>query len=275
MDDPGLGDDPEDRHPRVQRLGRVLEHHLDGAAHRVELARAHGEEVAALPERLAGVGLDQPQDRLCDRRLARARLADDGEHLALLQLEARRRSAPVRCRRSCWRSRPSGSARRPSPARSSRRGRGRRRSASGCRGAWRGGRSRLGVPASTTSPAFITTTRSATSATTPRSWVMSTSPDAHLVLQLLEQLQHLGLHGDVERGGRLVGDDDVGLHRERHGDHHPLALAAGELVRVLVASRRRARGCRRGASARGRAPRPRARVMPWTRITSRSCQPTV
>ena len=58
--------------------------------------------------------------------------------------------------------------------------------------------------------------------------------EAHLVLQLLEELQDLGLHGDVERSRRLVGDDDVGLHRQRHRDHDSLALAAGELVRVLV-----------------------------------------
>ena len=42
----------------------------------------------------------------------------------------------------------------------------------------------------------------------------------------------LGLDGDVEGGGRLVGDQDVGAVGQRHRDHHPLALAAGELVRV-------------------------------------------
>jgi len=42
-----------------------------------------------------------------------------------------------------------------------------------------------------------------------------------------QQRQDLGLHGDVERGGRLVGDQDVGLAGERDGDHDALALAAG------------------------------------------------
>ena len=51
-------------------------------------------------------------------------------------------------------------------------------------------------------------------------------------LHLGEQLQDLRLHGDVERRGRLVGDEQVGLVGERHGDHDALALAAGELVRI-------------------------------------------
>ena len=51
-------------------------------------------------------------------------------------------------------------------------------------------------------------------------------------LQLGEQLQDLRLHRHVERRGRLVGDEEVGLVGERHGDHHALALAARELVRI-------------------------------------------
>ena len=52
------------------------------------------------------------------------------------------------------------------------------------------------------------------------------------LLHLGEQVEDAGLDGDVEGGGRLVGDQDVGAVGERHRDHHPLALAAGELVRV-------------------------------------------
>ncbi len=55
---------------------------------------------------------------------------------------------------------------------------------------------------------------------------------ALLGLQLGEQFEDLRLHGDVERGGRLVGDQQFRLVGERHGDHHALALAAGELVRI-------------------------------------------
>ena len=84
---------------------------------------------------------------------------------------------------------------------------------------------------------------------------------AGALLQLQHQVEDLRLDGDVERGGRLVGDQQGRIAGERRGDHHALAHAAGELVRVVVepplgvgdlapaaASRRRARG-----------PRPRSR----------------
>ena len=58
-------------------------------------------------------------------------------------------------------------------------------------------------------------------------------------LQLADQLQDLGLHGDVERGGRLVGDQQLGTVGDRDGDHHALALAAGQLVRILLEPRLR------------------------------------
>ena len=51
-------------------------------------------------------------------------------------------------------------------------------------------------------------------------------------LQLHQQLQHLGLHGHVQRSGGLIGNQQLGRAGQRDGDHHPLAHAAGELVRV-------------------------------------------
>ncbi len=51
-------------------------------------------------------------------------------------------------------------------------------------------------------------------------------------LQVLEQREDLRLHRDIEGGGRLVGDEQVGPVGERHGDHHALALAAGKLMRI-------------------------------------------
>ena len=82
--------------------------------------------------------------------------------------------------------------------------------------------------------AYITTTRCAVSAMTPMSWVMSMIAMLELGLQLVEQLQDLGLDGHVERGGRLVGDQELRIARQRHGDHDALPHAARELVRVLL-----------------------------------------
>ena len=49
---------------------------------------------------------------------------------------------------------------------------------------------------------------------------------AELLLDVAHQVEDLGLHGDVERGGRLVGDQHLRAAGDRHGDHHPLAHAA-------------------------------------------------
>ena len=71
----------------------------------------------------------------------------------------------------------------------------------------------------------------------------------------LQQLDDLRLHGDVERGGRLVGDQQVGLVGERHGDHDALALAAGKLMRIAAEPALRIRN----ADLRQHFQRPRAR----------------
>ena len=122
------------------------------------------------------------------------------------------------------------------------------------------------------------TTRSAMRATMPRSWVISSRARPSSRCSVCQQPQDLRLHGDVERGGRLVGDQQFGLAHQRHRDHHALAQAAGKLVRILPepharrgdadaaeqlggAVERRARACRRDGGA---APRPSA---------SRSCRP--
>ena len=55
-----------------------------------------------------------------------------------------------------------------------------------------------------------------------------------LLLQILQKVEDLRLDRDVERGDRLVADDDVRLQRERPGDADALALAAGEAVRIAV-----------------------------------------
>src|ERR1700738_4342121 len=49
---------------------------------------------------------------------------------------------------------------------------------------------------------------------------------------LREQGQDLRLHRDIERRGRLIRDQEIGLVGERHRDHDALALATGQLMRV-------------------------------------------
>ena len=67
---------------------------------------------------------------------------------------------------------------------------------------------------------------------TDRSWLITTRPTPEVADQAGEQVEHLRLHHHVERGGRLVGDDQPRAAGQRHRDHDALLLAAGELVRV-------------------------------------------
>ncbi len=52
--------------------------------------------------------------------------------------------------------------------------------------------------------------------------------------QVVEELQDLGLNGDIEGGGGLVGDEQAGTVDEGHRDEDALALAAGELVGIVA-----------------------------------------
>ncbi len=54
---------------------------------------------------------------------------------------------------------------------------------------------------------------------------------AVLALQVADQREDLRLRRHVERGGRLVGNQQRGFQHQRHRDHDPLPLPAGELVR--------------------------------------------
>ncbi len=51
-----------------------------------------------------------------------------------------------------------------------------------------------------------------------------------LLLQVLQQVQDLRLHGDVEGGHDLVADEQLRLEDQRAGDADALALASGELA---------------------------------------------
>src|SRR5579862_5494661 len=58
--------------------------------------------------------------------------------------------------------------------------------------------------------------------------------DGEFLLQILEQVDHLGLDRDVERGDRLVADDQLGLDRKRARNADALALTAGKFVRIAA-----------------------------------------
>ena len=55
---------------------------------------------------------------------------------------------------------------------------------------------------------------------------------AEIALQVAQKVHDLGLHGDIKRGGRLIGNQQVGLAQKAHRDHDALAHAAGKLMRI-------------------------------------------
>ncbi|MNV03149.1 hypothetical protein D3C71_934020 [compost metagenome] len=62
---------------------------------------------------------------------------------------------------------------------------------------------------------------------------------ADFALQVSDQVDDLGLHRHVQRGGRLVGDQQLRPAGKRHRDHHALAHAAGQIAWVLRHAARR------------------------------------
>ena len=61
---------------------------------------------------------------------------------------------------------------------------------------------------------------------------MQHDPDggAAFAVEIADHVEHLELMGDVEIGGGLVQQQHLRLLGESHGDPHPLALPAGELL---------------------------------------------
>ena len=91
-------------------------------------------------------------------------------------------------------------------------------------------------------PAYITTTRCAISATTPRSWVISTI--AASIFCFSSRIRSR-ICAWIVTSSAVVGSSAInsfGSAGERHRDHHPLPHAARELVRVLVDTRRSGSG---------------------------------
>ena len=83
-------------------------------------------------------------------------------------------------------------------------------------------------------PAYMTRMRSAMPATTPRSWVMRMTAVFRSRRSRADKLQYLRLYRHVERGGWLVGDQQLGVGGDGDGDHDALAHATAELVRIAA-----------------------------------------
>ena len=82
--------------------------------------------------------------------------------------------------------------------------------------------------------------------------IMGDEDDAHgeLVAQVEDQLEDLVLDRHVERRGRLVGEEQLGVAGERDGDHHPLAACRPRTGAGSRPAGARRRECRRGPAAR-------------------------
>ena len=60
--------------------------------------------------------------------------------------------------------------------------------------------------------------------------------EIRLSTKLPNEVEHLGLDCDVESGGWLIGHEELRSAGNRDGDHHTLAHATRELVRVRLGS---------------------------------------
>ena len=66
--------------------------------------------------------------------------------------------------------------------------------------------------------------------------VMGDPDDRHaqLLAQLFDQFQNLRLNGHIKGGGRFIGNQHIGVARQRNRDHHALAHTAGKLMGIVV-----------------------------------------
>ena len=269
-----FGDDVADRHARAERAERVLEHDLHVAAERPHRLELQALDVLAEKHDRA-VGRDQPQQRKAERGLAGAGFADDAERLALAHREA---DAVDRLDMADGRAHQAALDRKPDlqivGSNHDRRFRPRRRRV----GLRLGGEQRRGVgmlrrgedlfdrPLLDDLAAVHDADRIGDAAHDAE--IMGDEQQAHAEprADIGEQRQDLRLHGDVERRGRLVRDQQIGLVGERHRDHHALPLAAGQLVRIACQAASRDRECRPASRVRGSAPAPPTLLMPLMQL---------
>ena len=56
--------------------------------------------------------------------------------------------------------------------------------------------------------------------------IVRNEQDCRLLIasEIAQQVEDLRLHGDVERGGRFIGDEQLRSRHHRHGNKHALTL---------------------------------------------------
>ncbi len=265
-----LHDRVTDRHARVERGERVLEDELDVATQCLHVLLGQLEDVAAVELDRTALALDQAQQRAPGGRLAAARFADQRQRLARMQVEAQlfdrmhaardaaeEAAAQVEARDQVLHAQD---GRLVGSHRVLRHGGDRGRVAvdpqqlelggqvgAAHRAQLRHGRqqgARVGV-ARLREDRFRRAGFDLVAAVHHEHAVGHLGHHAHVVgdeehahlhlgLQFADELEDLRLDGHVERGGRLVGDQQRWLARQCHRDHHALAHAARELVREAV-----------------------------------------
>ena len=234
-----LLDDPIDVEPRAERRERVLEHRLHFTAQRAQGAALQPRQVAPV-EADGPLARHQPQQRQAQRRLAGAGLAHHAHRLPGAERQrdsVHRLDVPDRAAQHA----PADREPHPQVRARHRLGRavvGRRRLGARPR---REELPRIGMPGRVEHlgrlPAFddlaLRHHVDPFGYVADDGEVVGYQQDRHpeIALQVGEQPQDLRLDGHVERRRRFVGDQQVGFVGERHGDHHPLALPARQLVR--------------------------------------------
>ena len=68
---------------------------------------------------------------------------------------------------------------------------------------------------------------------------MSDEQDRHAILdlQILDQSKNLGLNRDIKGGGWFICNQQLWFVRNCQSNHHPLTLASGKLMGILIQSR--------------------------------------
>ena len=91
MNDQPFLDDGANGHPRIERAERILKHDLQLSAQRLAAAAPGVSQVLAVEEDAAAGRFDQPQQGAAGGGFAAARLADQAERFAFVDVGTRRR----------------------------------------------------------------------------------------------------------------------------------------------------------------------------------------